>query len=45
MNVSIPEGEGILDGKPVSGGDYLLLTAGYGKLSIEGDLELIWSYI
>ena len=45
VNISILAGEGKLDGEEVKKGDHLLLTAGYGKLRIEGDLEFIYSYI
>ena len=45
VNVSILAGSGTLDGEPVSKGDHLLLTAGYGEARFEGDLEFIYSYI
>ena len=45
VNVSILAGQGTLDGEAVKKGDHLLLTADYGKLSIEGNLEFIYSYI
>ena len=45
VNISILAGEGKLDGEKVSKGDHMLLTANYGKLQIEGDLEFIYSYI
>ena len=45
VNISILAGQGTLDGEAVKKGDHLLLTADYGKLSIEGDLEFIYSYI
>ena len=42
---SILSGSGVLDGEPVKKGDHLLLTAGYGKASLEGDLEFIYSHV
>ena len=42
---SILSGSGALDGEPVKKGDHLLLTAGYGKASLEGDLEFIYSHV
>ena len=45
VNVSILSGSGTLDGTAVSKGDHLLLTANYGRMVAEGDLELIYSHI
>lgn len=45
VNVSILSGEGKLDDMEVKKGDHLLLTADYGKLNVEGDLELIYSHL
>lgn len=45
VNVSILAGSGKLDGTPVKKGDHLLLTANYGGLNVEGDLELIYSHL
>lgn len=45
VNISILSGSGTLDGTPVKKGDHLLLTAGYGKMSAEGNLEFIYSHI
>ncbi len=45
VNVSILSGEGKLNGEPVKKGDHLLLTANFGELTAEGDLEFIYSHI
>ena len=45
VNVSVLDGEGKLDGQPVKKGDHLLLPAGYGKMALEGRLELICSHL
>lgn len=45
VGVSIIDGEGMLDGQKVKKGDHLLLPAGYGKMSLEGRLELICSHM
>lgn len=45
VNVSILSGEGTLDGTPVRKGDHLLITAGYGKMNVEGEMEFIYSHI
>ena len=45
VNVSVIGGEGTLDGEPVRKGDHMVLTADYGDCRLEGNLELIYSYI
>lgn len=45
VNVSILDGEGVLDGHPVKKGDHLLLPADYGRMALEGRLELICSHL
>lgn len=45
VNVSILAGEGTLDGMKVSRGDHLLLCADYGKMTVTGDLEFMYSHI
>ena len=45
VNVSVIGGEGLLDGRKVRKGDHLLLPAGYGKMALEGRLELICSHL
>lgn len=45
VNISILAGEGTLDGTPVAKGDHLLLTANYGEMTAEGDLEFIYSHL
>lgn len=45
VNLSVLSGQGTLDGRSVSKGDHVVLTAGYGRLAVRGRLELIWSHI
>lgn len=45
VNVSILSGEGALDGQPVRKGDHLVIPAGYGPMTLKGNLELIYSHI
>lgn len=45
VNVSILSGSGKLNGMDVKKGDHLLLTANFGQLTAEGDLEFIYSHI
>ncbi len=45
VNVSILSGEGTMDGTPVKKGDHLLLTANYGEMTVEGQLEFIYSHL
>lgn len=45
VNVSILAGSGTLNGEPVKKGDHLLLSADFGALTAEGDLEFIYSHI
>ncbi len=45
VNVSILSGEGTMDGQPVKKGDHLVITADYGDMNIEGNLEFIYSHI
>ncbi len=45
VNVSILAGEGTMDGTPVKKGDHLLLTANYGPMTVEGQLEFIYSHL
>lgn len=43
MLVSVVEGSGTIDGHPVKKGDHMILCNGYGKVTIEGQLEIIAS--
>lgn len=45
VNVSIIGGEGTLDAEPVKKGDHMVLTANYGPCRLEGNMELVYSYI
>lgn len=45
VNISIIGGEGTLDGEPVKKGDHMVLTANYGPCRLEGNMELVYSYI
>ncbi len=45
VNVSILSGEGTMDTTPVKKGDHLIITANYGEMTVEGDLEFIYSHL
>ena len=45
LNISVISGEGTIDGNAIRKGDHLILPAGYGTYLLEGDLELIESYV
>lgn len=45
VNVSILSGEGTFDGQHVKKGDHLIITADYGPMQIDGNLEFIFSHI
>ncbi len=45
MNVSVISGKGKIDGTPIKKGDHFILPSGYGIADLEGDLEIIVSYI
>ncbi len=45
VNLSVICGQGTLDGMAVKAGDHLLLPAGYGRMALEGQLELICSHL
>lgn len=45
VNVSILAGSGTLDGTPVRKGDHLLIPADYGDMTVEGELEWIYSHL
>ena len=45
VNISILSGNGRLDGVKVKKGDHFVVTANYGKMFVEGDLEFIYSHI
>lgn len=45
VNVSILSGAGTMGGQQVSKGDHLIIPAGYGEMTVEGDLTFIYSHI
>lgn len=45
VNVSILEGEGMLDELPVRKGDHLLICADYGPMTLRGSMELLYSHV
>ncbi len=45
MNMSVIRGEGTIDGTPIRKGDHFILPAGYGTYLLQGELELIGSYV
>jgi beta-glucosidase len=45
MIVSVVEGTGVIDGRPVQKGAHMLLPYGYGKVHFIGDMEVILSSV
>lgn len=45
LNISILEGEGNLDGRPVKKGDHMILPYGYVEYQVQGAMMMITSYI
>ena len=41
--VSVLDGNGVMEGRPVKKGDHLLLPAGFGEVSLLGRMEMILS--
>lgn len=44
MNISVIEGEGLIDETRVSKGDHFILPYGYGRFTLKGKMSLIVSY-
>lgn len=44
-NISVICGDGAIDGTTIRKGDHFILPSGYGVYHLEGDLELIESYV
>jgi len=45
MNASVISGEGEIDGIKISKGDHFIIPFGYGNFILEGDMEIVISYI
>ncbi len=45
LNMSVVEGEGTINGEPISKGMHFILPYGYGKYTIKGNLSIIQSYV
>lgn len=45
INISVLEGSGTIDGQKLTKGEHLVLTAGDEAVLLEGNMELIWSYL
>lgn len=43
--MSVTEGSGTLNGKPIKKGEHFIVPAGFGKLTFEGTMELITSTV
>ena len=43
--MSVVEGEGTLNGTPLKKGDHLILPDGYGKVELQGRMQIIASTI
>jgi mannose-6-phosphate isomerase class I len=44
MNVSVCEGEGMINGVPIKKGDHFIIPADFGEYTLEGNMMLIRSY-
>ncbi|MBO5246388.1 MAG: class I mannose-6-phosphate isomerase [Eubacterium sp.] len=45
LNVSVLNGNGSLNGQPLKKGEHLIIPAKYGKMKLEGELELVASTV
>ncbi len=45
MNISVIEGEGVIDEIKISKGDHFILPYGYGRFMLKGKMTLIVSYV
>ena len=45
MNITITEGNGIINGQPVNKGDNMIVPNGFGQIDMSGKLEMIASTV
>lgn len=45
LNITLVDGEGVIDGKTIKKGDNFIITNEYGKFVIEGELSFIASWV
>jgi mannose-6-phosphate isomerase class I len=45
LNISVINGKGFIDGTAIQKGDHFILPYGYGTYQMEGNIEIIVSYI
>lgn len=45
LNMSVIEGEGLVNGQMIKKGDHFILTAGIGEVSLRGDMKIIASTV
>ncbi len=45
LNLSVTEGDGIINGQPVKKGDHMILPCEFGKVELSGNMELIASTV
>lgn len=45
MNISVVEGEGVVDGHKIKKGSHFIIPSGYGEVEFTGNTELIISYM
>ena len=45
MNMTVTEGNGIINGQPVKKGDHFILPNGFGTVELQGDMQIIASTI
>ena len=45
LNMTVTEGDGIVNGQPVKKGDHFILPNGFGKVEVQGTMEIIASTV
>ena len=45
MNMTVTEGNGIVNGQPLKKGDHFILPNGFGTVELQGDMQIIASTI
>ena len=45
LNMTVTEGDGIINGQPVKKGDHMILPHGFGNVELSGSMEIIASTV
>lgn len=45
LNMTVTQGSGMIDGQPVYQGDHMILPNGYGKVALQGEMEIVASTV